>query len=196
MIVGLTGGIASGKSTVSSIFKDFGIKIVDADRVAKEISNKKINIEKIIDIFGKSILDEHNEIDRKKLRERAFEDKNLLNQLNNLVHPQVIEYFKEEKDCNNIKNIVIFDVPLLFESQIDKMCDKIIVVAVSKDVQVKRIIKRDNSSEKLALKIIESQLPLEYKIEHADFVIYNDATIEDLKTKVKEVYNVLEENVR
>ena len=102
MIVGLTGGIASGKSTVSNLFRKYGIEIVDADKVAKEVSEKKESIEKISNIFGKDILDSDGKIVREKLREKAFKNRELLQELNKIIHPQVMEYFKRKKEENLI----------------------------------------------------------------------------------------------
>ena len=114
MIVGLTGGIASGKSTVSNYFREFGAEVLDADVVAKELSEKEENVAKIIEIFGNEILDENGNISRKKMRERAFLEKDKLKQLNELLHPQIIEVFKNKRENTKEDEIVIFDIPLLF----------------------------------------------------------------------------------
>ena len=196
MIVGLTGGIASGKSTVSSILREKGLEIVDADKIAKLISSEKENIDKIVEIFGKDIIGEDGVIVRERLRKKAFENKNLLVKLNALIHPQVIEYFENKKNETPEKKVVIFDVPLLFESHLDTLCDKIVVVAVSKEIQILRIMTRDGSSRELASKIIETQFPLEYKVEHADIIIENNGTLDELEAKVEKVYKQLIDNVR
>lgn len=196
MIVGLTGGIASGKSTVSSIFEEHGLEIVDADKIAKIISSEKKNTDKIAEIFGADILGDNGSILREKLRKKAFENRDLLIKLNAVIHPQVIEYFQNKKRETPQKKVVIFDVPLLFEAHLDILCDKIVVVAVSRETQISRIMKRDGNSSELATKIIESQFPLKYKVEHADIVIENNGTLDELKAKVEEVYRELTDNVR
>lgn len=188
MIVGLTGGIASGKSTVSNYFREFGAEVLDADVVAKELSEKEENVAKIIEIFGNEILDENGNISRKKMRERAFLEKDKLKQLNELLHPQVIEVFKNKKENTKEYEIVIFDIPLLFEAGMENLCDTVIVVYISKRVQLERMMKRDRHGIDLAERIIESQMSMSDKIDKADIIINNNCTLEDLKNNVNVVY--------
>ncbi|MDO5789451.1 MAG: dephospho-CoA kinase [Fusobacterium sp.] len=196
MIIGLTGGIASGKSTVSNFFKELGVEIVDADIVAREISERKATIDEICNIFGRDILDENGRIVREKLRERVFQDKRLVQKLNSIIHPQVIEYFKERKDENREDELLIFDVPLLYEAKMDTLCDKVIVVGLDKKKQIERVVQRDGSSEEVAKNIVANQMPLEDKIKRANFVIMNDGTLEELKGKVLKVYKELREVIK
>lgn len=193
MIVGLTGGIASGKSTVSNLFRKYGIEIVDADKVAKEVSEKKESIEKISNIFGKDILDSDGKIIREKLREKAFKNRELLQELNKIIHPQVMEYFKRKKEENSKDEILIFDIPLLYEAKMEYLCDKIIVVGVDVQKQIRRVVARDGSSKELAKKIISNQMPLDEKIKKADIVIMNDGTLDELEEKVMKIYRELKE---
>lgn len=193
MIVGLTGGIASGKSTVSNLFRKYGIEIVDADKVAKEVREKKESIEKISNIFGKDILDSDGKIVREKLREKAFKNRELLQELNKIIHPQVMEYFKRKKEENSKDEILIFDIPLLYEAKMEYLCDKIIVVGVDVQKQIRRVVARDGSSEELAKKIIFNQMPLDEKIKKADIVIMNDGTLDELEAKVMKIYRELKE---
>lgn len=188
MIVGLTGGIASGKSTVSNYFREFGAEVLDADVVAKELSEKEENVAKIIEIFGNEILDENGNISRKKMRERAFLEKDKLKQLNELLHPQVIEVFKNKKENTKEDEIVIFDIPLLFEAGMENLCDTVIVVYISKRMQLERMMKRDRHGIDLAERIIESQMSMSDKIDKADIIINNNCTLEDLKNNVNVVY--------
>ena len=188
MIVGLTGGIASGKSTVSNYFREFGVEVLDADIVAKELSKKEENVAKIIEIFGNEILDENGNISRKKMRERAFLEKDKLKQLNELLHPQVIEVFKNKRENTKEDEIVIFDIPLLFEAGMESLCDTVIVVYISKRVQLERMMKRDRHGIDLAERIIESQMSMSDKIDKADIIINNNCTLEDLKNNVNVVY--------
>ncbi len=188
MIVGLTGGIASGKSTVSNYFREFGAEVLDADVVVKELSEKEENVAKIIEIFGNEILDENGNISRKKMRERAFLEKDKLKQLNELLHPQVIEVFKNKRENTKEDEIVIFDIPLLFEAGMESLCDTVIVVYISKRVQLERMMKRDRHGIDLAERIIESQMSMSDKIDKADIIINNNCTLEDLKNNVNVVY--------
>lgn len=188
MIIGLTGGIASGKSTVSNILKSFGIKTADADVTAKEISEREDVIQEMTEIFGKEILGEDGKLDRAKLKEMVFSDKNKLSALNKLIHPKVKEEFKKIKENAAKNDIIIFDIPLLFESGMDKMCDKIILVFVDRETQIKRMFERDGISEELAVKIIDAQMSLEEKMKKSDIHINNNGTLEELEKKVKDIY--------
>ena len=184
MIIGLTGGIASGKSTVAKYLAEKGFKVYDADKIAKDITEKKSVQEEIILTFGDKILDENGNVDRKKLKEIVFEDKEKLEKLNGIIHPKVIDFYKELKE-KNTDEIIIFDVPLLFESGIDKFCDKILVIISDYEIQLNRIVERDKIDRELAEKIIKSQLSNEERIKKADVVIENNSSLEDLFEKVE-----------
>ena len=188
MIVGLTGGIASGKSTVSTIFNSLGVKIADADKIAKEISQRENVKKEILNIFGKDVFSLDNQLDRSKLKEIVFSDRNKLAELNGIIHPKIMEEFKKIK-ANSCKNdIIIFDIPLLFETGMDKLCDKVIVVFIDKEEQIKRIEERDKIERDLCEKIIASQLSLEDKLKRADVIIDNSGSLEELGIKVKKIY--------
>lgn len=191
MIVGLTGGIASGKSTVSSIFRSFGVEIADADITAKKISEREDVIQEIGKIFGKDVLSAEGQIDRVKLKEVVFSDKNKLIQLNNIIHPKVMEEFKKIKENTSKNDIIIFDIPLLFEAGMDKMCDTVILVYADREMQIERIKARDGVSRELAEKIIDAQMSLEDKKEKSDIHIENNGTQEELKKKVEVIYRKL-----
>lgn len=186
MIVGLTGGIASGKSTVSNYLKNKNYKIFDADLIAKEISQKKEVEEEIVSNFGVSILDEStNKIDRKKLKKAVFEDEKKLNILNSIIHPKVYSFFENIKIRSEKEEVIIFDVPLLFESGMDKLCDKIVLVSSDDKIKIARMIKRDMIDEKLAEKIISVQMSDVEKIKKADIVIENNGSLEELFSKIE-----------
>lgn len=191
MIVGLTGGIASGKTTVSKIFKELGAKIIDADIKAKEISQREDVVSEIKNIFGNKILDGNGEINRNKIKEIVFSDKEKLKMLNNLIHPKVIEEFKKIKENADKNDIIIFDIPLLFETGMDKVCDKIMLVFVDINTQIKRMIERDNITEELAVKIINSQMSLDEKLKKSEIHIENNGTIENLREKAEKIYREL-----
>ncbi len=191
MIAGLTGGIASGKSTVSSIFRSFGVEIADADITAKKISEREDVIQEIKKIFGKDVLSAEGQIDRVKLKEVVFSDKNKLVQLNNIIHPKVMEEFKKIKENTPKNDIIIFDIPLLFEAGMDKMCDTVILVYADRETQIERIKARDGVSRELAEKIIDAQMSLEDKKEKSDIHIENNGTQEELKKKVEDIYRKL-----
>lgn len=191
MIIGLTGGIASGKSTVSRFFKELGLEILDADVVAKDIAKRKDIVEKTIDIFGTDIVDKSGDISRERLRAKAFADKSLLKRLNSLIHPKVIEVFQKRKADTDKNEVVVFDIPLLFEAEMEYLCDIVVVVALDREKQILRVMERDKNSKELAQSIVDAQMPLEKKIEKADIVLYNNGTIEDLKDETIKIYNEL-----
>ncbi len=191
MIVGLTGGIASGKSTVSKMFKELGAEIIDADIEAKEISQREDVVSEMKNIFGNKILNENGKIDRNKIKEIIFSDKEKLKMLNNLIHPKVMEEFKKIKENADKNDIIIFDIPLLFETGMDKMCDKIMLVFVDINTQIKRMIERDNITEELAVKIINSQMSLDEKLKKSEIHIENNGTLENLREKAENIYREL-----
>ncbi|MBS9776273.1 MAG: dephospho-CoA kinase [Fusobacterium sp.] len=188
MIIGLTGGIASGKSTVSKYLAEKKFKIYDADKIAKEIFETEEVQKEIILNFGEEILEGNNKknIDRNKLKEIVFKNSEKLKILNSIIHPKVYKFFENiKKGGSTFTSPIVFDVPLLFESGIDKLCDKIILVVVDYGVQIQRIKKRDNVSEELAKKIISSQLSNEEKMKKSDYIIENNGSLEELLEKVE-----------
>ena len=129
------------------------------------------------------------------MRERAFLEKDKLKQLNELLHPQVIEVFKNKRENTKEDEIVIFDIPLLFEAGMESLCDTVIVVYISKRVQLERMMKRDRHGIDLAERIIESQMSMSDKIDKADIIINNNCTLEDLKNNVNVVYYNLQKKI-
>lgn len=188
MILGLTGNIGSGKSTVSNFLLDMGIKIFDADIIARNILNSDYMLKEISDTFGSEFITLDKLVDKKKLKEEVFTDKKKLEKLNSLIHPKVKLEFKKIKDeYSKKKEIIVFDIPLLFEVKLDKLCDLNIVVDIEPEIQIKRIKERDFLCEELICKIIESQMKREDKNKLADIVIENNGTIDELENKVKEI---------
>jgi len=186
-VIGLTGGIASGKSTVSNIIKKLGGLVIDADIIAREIveSGKPV-LQKIVDSFGQSVLKEDGTLNRKYLGSIVFNNKEKLKKLNNITHPAIkekindtIKYF----ECIG-KNLVFLDAALLIEMEMYKKVDEVWLIVVDRETQVKRLMNRDNISYQDAIKRIESQMPLEEKTKYADVIINNQGSIEELENKV------------
>lgn len=175
----LTGGIGTGKSTVSSFLKMFGYKIIDADEISKEVFNK--HIKEIENIF--------NTTDRKKIRDIVFKDKNKLQQLEDIILPEVKREILKKALILEKDNIPYFvDLPLYFEKQNYPEFDKVVVVYAPKELQLKRASKRDKSSVKDIENIINNQMDIEEKKLKADYVIDNS---KDLKYLQKEIENFL-----
>ncbi|WP_087971883.1 dephospho-CoA kinase [Oceanobacillus rekensis] len=177
--IGLTGSIASGKSTVSLMFDDFNIPVVDADKIAREVVEPgKQAYEKIVEAFGESILRADSTLDRPALGAIIFADKPKRELLNSIVHPAVRENMLLQRD-EHLKSgakCVVLDIPLLFESKLTDFVDRTIVVFVDESVQLSRLMKRDNYSEEEAIQRIQSQMPLRDKVKLADAVIDNNGS--------------------
>ncbi len=186
MIIGLTGGIATGKSTVSGILKDFNIKVIDADKIAHDVLKYEDVREKIQNSFGNKVINKNDEVDRKKLGKIVFEDNKKLKKLESITHPKIFEIIDHKLKETEAK-LVVLDAPLLFETTLDEKVDEIWVVYASKGIQIKRLKKRDNLNEKDALERINAQMELDKKVKKADVVINNEGTIEVLKNKVKKL---------
>ncbi|MCC2928143.1 dephospho-CoA kinase [Bacillus sp. LBG-1-113] len=190
LVIGLTGGIASGKSTVANMLIDKGITVIDADIIAKQAVEKGMPAYlQIIDEFGEDILLENGDIDRRKLGALVFTNEQKRLALNSIVHPAVREEMLKRRDESiaNQETFVVLDIPLLFESKLESLVDKIIVVSVTKELQLERLIKRNQLTEEEALSRIRSQMPLEEKVSRADNVIDNSGTLEETKQQLEEI---------
>lgn len=187
-VIGITGGIGSGKSTVSRILSEkLNAPILDADKIAKEAINSPEIISKIKKFFGESIFDNPQLINREKLSDIVFSNENKLLELNKIIHPYVIEEI--EKKVNELKQdneYIILDVPLPNESFIN-LSDKIIVVVANEETRIKRVMTRSNLSEDSVKKRIEKQMPVENYIKLADFLIKNNGSMEELSEKIEEI---------
>lgn len=189
MVVGLTGGIGSGKSTVANFFKELGAVVFIADSEAKKIMHNSKNIRKqIIKIFGEEAYIDKN-LNRSYIAEIVFKQKDKLNQLNEIVHPAVRESFNSFVQANQ-GEIILYENAILFESNSHKMCDKIIVVSAPLEVRIERVVKRDNTTREAVSERINNQLPQAEKEKLADFVI-NNTELEDTKNQVQELFGKL-----
>jgi len=194
IIVGLTGSVGTGKSTVTKFFGQLGAQIIDWDELAWVVVRPHLKAWKeIVEYFGKDFLNEDLTINRQKLAEVIFSDKEKMEKLNHIVHPEVFK--EDERITNEIKNLdsgalIIKDIPLLFEVARPIVVDKIIVVSASEQTQLMRL-KEKGMSRDDAQNRIKSQLPLEEKVKSADFVINNDGPLEETKKQVEEIYSLL-----
>ena len=192
-IIGLTGGIASGKSTVSRALQDLGAIIIDADEVAHAIIEPgKPAWEDIVEHFGTEVLNPDQTIDREKLGAIVFNDPARLQVLNQITHPRVGEQFKQM--IKNIKSqqsdaVLFIEVPLLYETHMDRICDEVWVVWVDEETQIQRLMKRDGLSREDALKRIDAQMSLDEKAKRADVVIDNSFSIEETIETATKYYN-------
>lgn len=186
-LIGLTGGIGSGKSTVSNYLKTKGIVIIDADLISKEINKRQDTIEELKFIFGEEILDGLGDIDIKKISELVFNNKDNMELLQKVTLPKIIkEIDKQVENFKNTNEIVILDAPLLFEVNIDKRydLDEIWLVSVPLEVQIDRIIKRNGYTKEHALDRINSQMSLSDKAKRATVIIDNNEDVSSLYYKI------------
>lgn len=183
--IGLTGGIACGKSLVRKFLFDSGIESIDADEIVHDIlQNDSTIIQKITDLFGTDILKEDGGIDRKKLAIIVFPDPEKLKKLENIIHPET--YKRINSFINNTKNdIVVVVIPLLFETNRQGLFDSVWLVKSDTEHQIDRLKLRDDMSKEEANQRIASQMPQELKIALANIVIENTSSIEDLENNVK-----------
>jgi dephospho-CoA kinase len=190
LVIGLTGGIASGKSTVSNMLKEMSITVIDADVEARlAVMNGEPAYKEIIAEFGKNILLENGEIDRQKLGSIIFHQADKRQRLNEIVHPEVRKRMLEqvEKAKKNKEDVIVLDIPLLFESNLTYMVEKTILVYVNSDIQIQRLMERNNLSPADAQARINSQMPLSEKMELADAVINNNGSLADTKQQLLKI---------
>jgi len=190
LVIGLTGGIASGKSTVSNMFKEMSITVIDADVEARlAVMTGEPAYKKIIAEFGEEILLENGEIDRQKLGSIIFHQSDKRQRLNEITHPEVRRRMLEQVDAakTNNEEVVVLDIPLLFESKLTAMVEKTILVYVDCDIQLQRLVDRNNLTITDAQARISSQMPLSEKIKLADAVINNNGTLDETKQQLLQI---------
>lgn len=179
IIIGLTGSIASGKSTISLMFDDLNMNVIDADKISREVVRPHEQAYKdIVNYFGKEILREDDTIDRKVLGEIVFHNQEKLNVLNSFVHPRIREQMIDKRDflIKKEERVIILDIPLLFENDLVDFVDYTIVVYVDEVTQIKRLMEREEFTKEEALNRIQLQMSLEEKKKLADAIIDNNGT--------------------
>ena len=200
LIVGLTGGIACGKTTVARMLEEQGAYVIDVDNIGHEMLKRGSSAyDDLIETFGTEVLDENGDISREKLGRLVFQNPEMRERLNEIVHPRIIQIslerarrFARENPCG----IVVLDAPLLFEVGMEREVDVTVVVTADERKQVERQLERwrrmgREPDEREALARIRAQMPLERKIEMADFAIENDGSIEELREEVGRLWRKL-----
>ena len=193
MIVGLTGGIGSGKTTVAEVFKKLdSVAVYIADVEARKIMNSSNVIRtQLLQVFGKETY-KNNELNRKYLANTVFESKEKLTILNNIVHPEVKKHFLDFATRNADKAYVLYESAILFESNSSEQCDFIISVFLDKEERIKRVLDRDKTNKKEVLSRINSQWKEDKKLLSSNYIILNYA-IQDTKKSVLKIHNILTE---
>ena len=187
--IGLTGGIASGKTTVCDLFKELSVEIIDADVISHELSKKGgAAFEEIIEAFEDEIIGDDGELDRKKLRSIVFNDNTKKKILERIIHPKVLLSINEKIKASQ-SDYLIISVPLMIETGMNAMMDRVLLIDCNVETQIERLSQRDQSSREEAIKIIESQASIESKRELSDdrIINNNETSIEELTLKVKEL---------
>lgn len=190
MIIGLTGGSGSGKSTVAEILKQHNMLIIDCDKIAHEIILKGNDAYiELINIFGENILDSSKQIDRKKLGNIVFKDKSKLNLLNECTHKHIVNKVKEvikENSNNKDINAIVIDAPLLIEANLHTIVDEVWAVYADTDIRIQRLIKRDNITLEQAKERLQSQMSWVEMVTYADTIIYNN-NLDDMKKQIESI---------
>lgn len=199
MIIGLTGGIASGKSTVAKMFEHLQFPIVDADKVARVVVEPGTEtLAKIAEAFGPEVILEDGHMNRQKVGALIFHDPTKRKQLNDIIHPAIRKEMLRQRDeyLSDGHQHVVMDIPLLFESGLQSYVEKILVVSVNEENQLTRLMQRNGLTEEEARARISTQLPISIKEKGADAVIYNNASIEQTEAQLRYIlnkWNVLQE---
>lgn len=191
ILIGLTGNIASGKSSVGKLLKENGLPVIEADRIGWEILERKEIIQEILDVFGNILKD--GKVDRKKLGNIVFSNKRKLRIFNAIVHPPLLQKLKREIDKRSGKVIVV-NAALIFEWEIEHWFDKIILVTAEKKKRIDRLLK-NNLTRKEAIQRINSQMDEKEKIKKSDFIIENNGTKTQLKEKILSILPLFSPNL-
>ena len=187
--IGLTGGIASGKSTVCKIFSELGVPIIDADMISHKLVGKgKPALKYIKDVFGDGIINENGELDRNQMRNIIFNDQKSRKQLENILHPLIFNEI-ERVISKLINPYCIICIPLLLETKSENKIDRILVIDIPEGMQIKRAVLRDNSNVMDINKIIDVQVSREERLKAADDIIVNDGDMIKLRNKIYELNN-------
>lgn len=197
--IGLTGGIASGKSTVAGLFRGWGAFVADADEISRHALDPGTECyERTVSAFGRDILFQDGIVDRKKVAGIVFSDPNALNTLNGIIHPYVRETIRAESEkayAEDSNRLIVWDVPLLFETGYETEVARTVVVTSRQDIRIRRIVERDGSTKAAALRRIRNQMPDREKIKRADIVIRNNGSLAELEQRTREVFDELLETL-
>lgn len=189
-VVGLTGGIASGKTTVANLFAEYGIELVDADVIAREVVQRgSKGLTMIAEHFGNEILLPDGQLDRAALRSKVFNNEAQRLWLNSLLHPMIRQTMLEQVNTST-SAYVIMVVPLLFENQLDSLVNTTLVVDISPELQISRTMKRDGVSQQQVEHILASQMSRQQRIDKADHIIDNQGDINLLRSQVARLHQL------
>jgi len=193
-VIGLTGGIASGKSSVARILRELGIPTIDADQIAREVVAKGSDgLREVVETFGAGVLDAAGELDRAKVAEVVFKDSSARQKLNAIIHPRIGRVSAQRiADLQSGPSpYLVYEAPLLVETGAHRGLSALIVVAATEQVQLARAMSRDGLDEQAARARIAAQLPLSAKVEVADYVVANDGDLEALRAETERTHRLI-----
>lgn len=196
LVVGLTGGVATGKTTVARMFADLGAKVLSADKLVHEMLQQGSDVwQEIVREFGETVLGPNGNIDRKKLGEIVFRDPKKKMRLESITHPPVLECLVQEAKLFRSKGrgVLILEIPLLVETSCLELVDKVLVVTAEQETQIRRLQKRYSISREEAILRIASQLPMSEKLKYADWAISTEGTLRSTKEQVGRVWHDIQE---
>lgn len=193
-VIGLTGGIGCGKTEVAKIFQRLGAKIIDADAIGREVvENNPAVLQEIAEAFGQRFIDTEGKLKRKELGRFVFADEEKKNRLNRIVHPHLLKRIREEiraaKDAGS--KIIVVDAALIYETGLEKIFDKVVVVQAALEKRLERIRARDGLTDDEIRHRIRSQMPLEEKVRRADIAIANDGSLHALAHETEKIFHRL-----
>lgn len=187
-IIGVTGSSGAGKDTLCEILENkYNAEIIDADKIARKLSKKgTMYLKSIVDCFGSNIINRQGELNRKKLASIIFEDEKKREELNKLTFIYVVDEIKRQ--INKLKkDIIVVNAPLLFESNLNQICDFVIAIIADRDIQIERIMQRDSLSKEEAEKRLNMQNTNDFFEENADYIIYNKESLKDIEKQLKKI---------
>ena len=200
LLVGLTGGLASGKTTIARIFKSYGAKVIDADDLAREVTQKGRPAWKaIVKSFGKSILNSEQTIDRSSLAKIVFQNSAKLKKLTGIIYPRVArEQARRVRQfrLTDPEAVIIYDAAMLIEAHAHQRMDQIIVVKANRATQILRACRRSGFTKANALRRIHNQMPIREKLRYADYVIDGTLPLRQLRATVKTLYTLFHEQAK
>jgi dephospho-CoA kinase len=195
LVLGVTGGIASGKTTVARMLAELGAPIIDFDLLARDVvASGEPAFREVVDYFGEGVIGEDGKLDRKRLSGIVFRDASKRQILEGITHPRILAAFVHqvtEMAEKNPQGIVQAVIPLLFEVHLEPMVHKVLVVSVSPDTQIDRLMKRDQIGREAARRILDAQMPIDQKAARADFVIHNEGNLDETRKEVHALWNKL-----
>jgi len=197
LLLGVTGGIATGKTAVAKMLEELGAPIVDFDVLARVVVEPgKPAYEQIVAFFGEEVLQKDGNIDRKRLSDIVFKDVEKRKKLEGFTHPQIgVEFVKRVNEITaaNPNAIIQVAVPLLIEANLQHLFHKILIVYTSRETQIERLVLRDGITEEEATRILDAQLPIDEKVGYADFVVNNEKGLEETRKQVEELWKQLKD---